>query len=1417
MRKRGVSSIIAGILVIVIALTAVGAITAYYFWGLHAVTEENQFSNFLTYKDEEVLQATLNGSMLTIKNTWNYPSTVTYLMFTSPDNVSTFITENITLFPGGSTTLHVSGDPAAVLTSYGNEFWVSSTTPNPYFSTYAVTIEPTAGGTTSPAPGTYYYSYGSKVTISATPKSGNTFINWSGTGYGSYSGSSSTATVDVWSNITETANFAINTYTVTFTSSPSGAPISTNYGSGNTPYSITVNYGSSVSYTYGSSFSGGSGIQYVNPSPSSGSQTITGNTNINAQYTTQYYVTTSANPASGGSVSPSSEWVDAGTSVTFSETPNSGSGYQYIFTGWSGTYSSSSTSFSETVNGPITETASFSEQYYLLVSASPSNGGSVSGGGWYYPGSVAEVSESPSTGYHFVDWSTGSTSSAISITMNGPESVTAYFAINTYTVTFTSSPVEGAPISTNYGSGNTPYSITVDYGSTVSYTFGSSFSISSEPGTQYVNPNPASGSITVTSSQTINAQYTTQYYLTTSANPSSGGTVSPYPNWADAGSQVTISATPNAGYKFTGWSGSGSGSYSGSSSSYTITMNGPITETGNFATVVYTVTFTSSPSGAPISTNYGSGTTPYSIAVNYGSTVSYTYGSSFSGGSGVQYVSPSPATGSITVTSSQTINAQYTTQYYLTISAGSGGSVSPSSGWHNSGSSVTISATPNSNYYFVSWSGSGSGSYSGSSQSTTITMNNPISETAQFGADGLIYYNSYDYGTGYSVSSSVTLSGPGAYTISSGGSAYVIPGTYSLSYSNSQYGASVYSPDTPSSVSVSSGGSATITATYNTPTSTSMNIREGGGQLIISGQVTTADGGNIGSGQYVTVTAQIVGLNGVSTDTVSTSSDGEYSATFIISLRGAIVQTATTTFYETDGFLQSSASTAYDVSPLTVSISASPTSGTAPLTVSFTSTVSGGSGGYTYSWSFGDGGTSSSANPSHTYSSAGTYTATLTVTDSNNDQDTSNSITITVSATWSVSLSASGDALTATASQSVTSTSYFLVIWDETTDSMLTYTTTGTLATSTGTPGNTYIAYVGPSTSSLSGEVAESSSVSLANAWTVSLSASGDTLTATTSQDVGPTPYYLVIWDESTSSALTSAGSGTSTSGTGSSGNTYYAYVGSNPSSPSGAVATSNTITLSSSSPLSGYYTYSPSETVTVNTYVTITAHGTGGTGQYSYVWGDGDNSNSQTFYFTTTGTHTGQVTIYSGSQSVIIHWSETVTSSSSPLNVGMYVSTTSGTAPLSVSFSASASGGTGGYTYYWTFGDGYTSTSASPSHTYSSAGTYTARVTVTDSVGDTASQSTTISVSSSGGGSSVWSVSLSRSGDTLTATTNQNVGPTPYWLVIWDESTNSMLTAAGSGTSVSGGGTPGNTYIAYVGGTSGPSGAVAVSSPITL
>lgn len=72
------------------------------------------------------------------------------------------------------------------------------------------------------------------------------------------------------------------------------------------------------------------------------------------------------------------------------------------------------------------------------------------------------------------------------------------------------------------------------------------------------------------------------------------------------------------------------------------------------------------------------------------------------------------------------------------------------------------------------------------------------------------------------------------------------------------------------------------------------------------------------------------------------------------------------------------------------------------------------------------------------------------------------------------------------------------------------------------------------------------------------------------------------------------------------------------------------------------------------------------------------------------------------------------------------------GVSPLAVSFTGAVTGGAAPYTHLWVFGDGATSTAQISVHTFSAAGTYTARYTVTDATGKTASATVAITVKAS-------------------------------------------------------------------------------------
>ena len=82
-----------------------------------------------------------------------------------------------------------------------------------------------------------------------------------------------------------------------------------------------------------------------------------------------------------------------------------------------------------------------------------------------------------------------------------------------------------------------------------------------------------------------------------------------------------------------------------------------------------------------------------------------------------------------------------------------------------------------------------------------------------------------------------------------------------------------------------------------------------------------------------------------------------------------------------------------------------------------------------------------------------------------------------------------------------------------------------------------------------------------------------------------------------------------------------------------------------------------------------------------------------------------------------------------SGLNVGISFTPTSPATGQVVTFTGTASGGTSPYTFSWTFGDGATGTGNPATHTYTTSGSYTATLSVTDSKGATGAASTTVTV----------------------------------------------------------------------------------------
>jgi uncharacterized repeat protein (TIGR02543 family) len=284
----------------------------------------------------------------------------------------------------------------------------------------------------------------------------------------------------------------------------------------------------------------------------------------------------------GGGVSSTGGTYDNGTSVSITATPNEG----YEFVGWNGTDMSSST-ITITLTANTTIEALFSQvsttttviQFTLAVSAS--NGGTVSTeGGDFEEGTEVTITATANAGYRFTGWEgSDSTSESLTVTLNSDQTYQALFElIPVYTLSVTTS-AEGGTVSTEGGDFEEGTEVTITATANAGYRF-----------TGWEGSDSTSESLTVTlnSDQTYQALFELIPVYTLSVTTSAeGGTVSTEGGDFEEGTEVTITATANAGYRFTGWEGSDS-----TSESLTVTLNSDQTYQALFELIpasVYTI------------------------------------------------------------------------------------------------------------------------------------------------------------------------------------------------------------------------------------------------------------------------------------------------------------------------------------------------------------------------------------------------------------------------------------------------------------------------------------------------------------------------------------------------------------------------------------------------------------------------------------------------------------------------------------------------------------------------------------------------------------------------------------------------------------------------------------------------------------
>jgi uncharacterized repeat protein (TIGR02543 family) len=319
-------------------------------------------------------------------------------------------------------------------------------------------------------------------------------------------------------------------------------------------------------------------------------------------------------------------------------------------------------------------------------------------------------------GYTFSGWSgdVSGINNPITITMDDNKTVTATFTQNQYTLTVNVTGLGSVTI--------TPNKPTYLYGDVVTLTavanIGSTFSGWSGDVSGISNPI----TITMNGNKTVTATFTqNQYTLTINVTGLGSVTIAPNKSTYLYGDVVTLTAVANIGYTFSGWSGD----VSGINNPITITMDGNKTVTATFTQNQYTLTVNV--------TGLGSVTvSPDRPTYVYGNIVTLT-ATPAPGYRFVQWMGDltgSANPGQITIDGNKSVTAVFVRQYTLSVQVSpvGAGSVSPSGGTFDSGTTVSLTAILAPGYRFFQWTGD----LTGSSNPAQITMDGDKSVTAVF-------------------------------------------------------------------------------------------------------------------------------------------------------------------------------------------------------------------------------------------------------------------------------------------------------------------------------------------------------------------------------------------------------------------------------------------------------------------------------------------------------------------------------------------------------------------------------------------------------------------------------------------------------------------------------------------------------------
>ena len=373
-------------------------------------------------------------------------------------------------------------------------------------------------------------------------------------------GSTGTATLTVfgYNKITYIATIQIvnggtQNYTITVSANPTEGGTVTGGGTYQQGQSCTVTATANAGYTFTNWTENGNVVS----SNASYTFTVNANRNLVANFEQQipsYNIRVSANPILAGTVTGGGTYQQ-GQSCTVTATANN----NYTFTNWTenGNVVSSNANYTFTVNANRALVANFQalpQNYTISVSADPTEGGTVTGGGTYQQGQSCTVTAAANEGYTFINWTKNgiqvSTNASYTFTVTESAAYVAHFQVQTFTINVSANPTEAGIVT---GGG------TYNYGTicTVTATANEGYDFVNWTENGNVVSTETSYSLAVTENHTLVANYSLQTFnVKASIDPAEAGDITGEGNY-NYGDEVVMSVIRNEDYAFVNWTEDG--------------------------------------------------------------------------------------------------------------------------------------------------------------------------------------------------------------------------------------------------------------------------------------------------------------------------------------------------------------------------------------------------------------------------------------------------------------------------------------------------------------------------------------------------------------------------------------------------------------------------------------------------------------------------------------------------------------------------------------------------------------------------------------------------------------------------------------------------------------------------------------------